>query len=252
MVHLLPLPGSPRWAGSMAQVVERAVSDAQTLADGGVDAVVVENYGDTPFFPAAVPAATIAAITSAVLEVRRALSIPVGVNVLRNDATAALSVCAATGASFVRVNVHTGSMLTDQGWIDGAAHDTVRLRTQLGLDLAIFADVFVKHATPPAGLTIEDAARDTWQRGHADALIVSGSGTGVPTSVADIRRVKAAVPEAPVFIGSGLTHENAAALLDGADGAIVGTALKSDNTSGSPVALERVRRLMDIVAGIRL
>lgn len=250
MVHLLPLPGSPGWAGSMQHVLDLAIADAGVLAQGGVDAIVVENYGDTPFFPGAVPPATIAAITAAVLEVRRAVAIPIGVNVLRNDALSALGVCAATGAAFMRVNVHTGSMLTDQGWIDGTAHETVRLRAQLGLDAAICADVFVKHATPPAGLTIEDAARDTWERGHADALIVSGGGTGLPTSGEDIRRVKAAVPDAPVFIGSGLTRENAAALLAIADGAIVGTALKRDRNAGSPVALDQVQRLMEVVARI--
>lgn len=235
----------------MEQVIEGAVADAQTLAKGGVDAIMVENYGDTPFFPAAVPAVTISAITRAVVEVRRVISIPVGVNVLRNDAASALGVCAATGAAFIRVNVHTGSMLTDQGWIDGAAHETMRSRAQLDVNVAVFADVFVKHATPPQGLTIEDAARDTWERGQADALVVSGSGTGLPTSIADIRRVKDAVHDAPVFIGSGLTHENAFPLLGVADGAIVGTALKGAGSPTAPVSLEQVGRLMDIVARIR-
>ena len=249
MVHLRPLPGSPGWAGNFRDVIDAALRDAEALAIGGVDAIIVENYGDTPFFPEHVPAITIASMTAAVVEVRRALSIPVGVNVLRNDAAAALAIAAATGASFIRVNVHTGAMLTDQGWIGGSAHDTMRDRARLGEPVAVFADVFVKHATPPAGLSIEDAARDTWERGHADALIVSGTGTGRPTSVGDVERVKSAVPAAPVFVGSGVTAETVAALFRVADGAIVGSSLKPEGRADAAVDTDRVKRLIAAVEG---
>ncbi len=248
MVHLLPLPGAPDWDGSMERVLAAAVRDATALAEGGVDGIMVENYGDAPFLPGPVPAHTIAALSNAVLEVRRAVQLPVGVNVLRNDAAAAIGICAATGASFVRINVHTGAMLTDQGWIEGAAYETLRLRRQLAIDVVILADVFVKHATPPQGLTLQDAARDTWHRGQADALIVSGSGTGEATSAADVQDVRAVLPEAPVLIGSGLTVQNAAQLLAHADGAIVGTALKTDGRASSAVSRERVRQLVEAVA----
>jgi uncharacterized protein len=247
MVHLQPLPGSPGWRGSFQQVLDAALRDAETLAAGGVDGIVVENYGDIPFYPEHVPAITIAALTAAVLDVTRAVDIPVGVNVLRNDAAAALGIAAATGASFIRVNVHTGAMLTDQGWIAGAAQQTIRVRSMLGCEVAVFADVFVKHATPPAGLTIEDAALDTWERGLADALIVSGSGTGRPTSVTDVERVKAAVPDAKVWIGSGVTSSNVTDLFRFADGAIVGSSLKPDGRTELPVALDRVKHLIDVV-----
>ncbi len=107
--------------------------------------------------------------------------LPVGVNALRNDARAALAIAVATGAHFIRVNVHTGSMFTDQGLIEGAAADTLRVRAALDTRVAIMADVHVKHASPPAGADIADAASDAWHRGLADALIVSGIGTVVLT-----------------------------------------------------------------------
>lgn len=248
MVHLLPLPGSHRWRGSMQEVLDRALADAHALAEGGVHAIMVENFGDTPFIPEAVPAVTVAAMTTSINGIRRELDIPVGVNVLRNDAAAALGICAATGASFIRVNVHAGAMLTDQGWISGRAHETLRLRAQLALDVAILADVLVKHATPPAGLTLEDAAMDTWQRAHADALIISGSGTGRPTKAGDVTRVHDALPDAQLLIGSGLTVQNAAELLAAATGAIVGTAFKTDQQPESPVDRARVQAFMEIVA----
>ncbi len=249
MVHLLPLPGSPRWDGSMPQVIERALSDALALAENGMDGVIVENYGDVPFFPAAVPPETVAAIAVVVGAVVEAVRVPVGVNVLRNDAAAALAVAVATGAGFIRVNVHTGAMLGDQGWLTGRAHETLRARATLGADVAILADVLVKHATPPAGVDVGQAARDTWQRGLADALLVTGPATGSRTDPARLRRVREAVPDAPVWVASGLSPENAAEVMALADGAIVGSALERDGVAGNPVDRERVRRLLDAVRG---
>lgn len=251
MVHLLPLPGSPRFGGSLQQVVDRAASDAQLLAAGGVDAVMVENYGDLPFYADSLPPHSISALTIPAAEVRRAVSIPVGVNALRNDAAAALGIAACIGAELIRVNVHAGAMMTDQGWITGRAAETLRLREMLRAPVAIFADALVKHAVPPAGLTLEDAARDTWDRGLADAVIVSGAATGSRTDIDDLRRVKRVLPQAPVWIGSGVTHENVRELLEVADGAIVGSAFEVDGRAGAPVVLEQVRRLVDVVRTMR-
>ena len=242
MVHLLPLPGSPRYGGELGPVLERALGDARTLAEGGADGLIVENFGDVPFHKY-VEADTVAAMTLAVSEVVRAVEIPVGVNVLRNDAKAAMSIAAVTGARFIRVNVHTGAMVTDQGIIEGRADETLRYRRALGADVAIFADVFVKHAARLGDQTLEQAARDTALRGCADALITSGAGTGETTDLDDVRRVKAAVPHAAVFVGSGVKAENVAEVLRVADGVIVGTGLKVDGRVENPVDLERVRAL---------
>lgn len=249
MVHLPPLPGAPRWEGSFEAVLERAIADARTLAEGGVDAVLVENYGDVPFHPRRVQPVTIAAMTRAVSAVRQSVECPVGVNILRNDAAAALAVAAVTGARFIRVNVHTGGMLTDQGWIEGRAAATVRLRATIAPAVAILADVLVKHATPPAGLGLAAAARDAWHRGLADALIVSGDATGATTDLEQVRAVRAAVPSAPVLVGSGVTHETVAGALRTAHGVIVGSALEAEGEAGRPVDPERVRRLVEAVRG---
>jgi membrane complex biogenesis BtpA family protein len=230
----------------MQQVLDRAARDAHALAAGGVDGIIVENYGDVPFYPDSLPPATISALTLAVRAVRDVVALPVGVNALRNDALAALSIADVTGARFIRVNVHTGAMLTDQGWIAGKAFETLRLRRTLGSAVGIYADVMVKHAVAPAGLSLEDAARDTFLRGGADALIVSGAATGAATDIEDARRVRRAVPEAPLWIGSGVTAHNVAALLDVADGVIVGSAFEQGGQAGAQVVTEQVRRLVDV------
>ena len=235
----------------MDAVLERALDDARSIVQGGMDGIIVENFLDAPFYPGSVPADTVGALSVVVREVVLSVAVPVGVNVLRNDAMAGLAIAAATGARFVRVNVHTGVMLGDQGWLHGEAHETVRLRKRLGVEAAILADVMVKHATPPPGLELAQAARDASERGLADGLIVSGASTGLPVDAERVRTVKEAVPDAPVWIGSGLSAENVAELLPLADGAIVGSALMLEGRAGQPVEIERVQRLVEAARSVR-
>jgi uncharacterized protein len=249
VVHLLPTPGSPRGV-SMLRLLERARADARALRAGGCHALIVENFGDAPFHKERVPAETIAALALALAEVRElAGELPVGVNVLRNDARAALGLCAAAGADFLRVNVHTGAMLTDQGLVEGRAADTLRERARLCPRAALLADVHVKHAAVLGGETLEDAAADAWERGGADALIVSGRGTGRAPQPERIARVRQAVPRARILVGSGVDLDNARELLEHADGAIVGTAFEPGGRAGAPVDARRVAALARVLRG---
>lgn len=231
------MPGPP-----LDAIVERAQQDARCLRDGGADGVVLENFGDSPFLKQDVAPITIACMTRIALAVRQAApELVLGINVLRNDARAALSIAAAAGAQFVRVNVHIGAMVTDQGVIEGSARETLALRQQLGIDTRIAADVLVKHAAPLGPVRLADVARDTFYRGHADALILTGRGTGQPTSPEDVATVRRAVPGAPLWVGSGLTPSALAAY--DIDGAIVGTWLHEDGDLAAPLSLTRVREL---------
>lgn len=254
MVHLPPLPGSPGFDGDRETIRERALADARRLEAGGVDAVLLENFGDAPFYPEDVPKHVVADLASIATDLTGVVEVPVGINVLRNDATAALSVAAAAGASFVRVNVHVGTAATDQGVLEGRAHETLRLRERLAADVAILADVHVKHATPVGDRDLGRVAHETVERGRADGVIVSGPGTGTGTAREDVTRVAAAVADCersgPVFVGSGVTSETVGDLLAaGADGVIVGTALKRDGETTNPVSRERVRAIVDAVDG---
>ncbi|MCX6366034.1 MAG: BtpA/SgcQ family protein [Armatimonadetes bacterium] len=251
MVHLGPLPGSPRDAGDFAGVLARAEADAKALVAGGVDAIMVENFFDAPFAKDSVPPHTLAALTRAALVVRDAApELPLGINCLRNDAKGALAIAHIVGAQFVRVNVWVGAAVTDQGIIEGAAREGILYRKLLGAEhIQIFTDVFVKHAAQlgDGTQTIQDAAKDAVLRGMADALIVSGSATGSGTSPADVTAVAQAVPGTPVLIGSGFGLTTARELLDaGAAGAIVGSSLKV-STVDSPVDPEKVRALRAIM-----
>jgi membrane complex biogenesis BtpA family protein len=243
VVHLGPLPGSPRWQGDLQKLIESAVADARAYEQGEADAVFVENFGDVPFTKGRVGPETIAAMAAAGCAIRQAIQLPLGFNVLRNDACAALALCAACWGEFIRINVHTGAMLTDQGLIEGNAHDTLRYRKQICPSARIFADVHVKHAVPLGDWSIEASARDTIERGLADALIVSGSGTGLAADARDVQRIRQACPGAKIFLGSGVTVDNAREFLPAADGFIVGTSLKAGGKVANPVDPKRVRAL---------
>jgi membrane complex biogenesis BtpA family protein len=214
-----------------------ALDDAAALAAAGFGAVMVENYHDVPFHPDRVPAPTVAALAVVVAAIRDGQpGLAVGVNVLRNDAAAALAVAAATGARFVRVNVHVGAAVTDQGALTGQAWHTLRLRRELGLDeVGILGDLRVKHAAPLAARGLEEEARDLRLRGLADAVIVTGAATGAPGNPAELGAVRAALPDCPLLVGSGATADSVAGLLKVADGCIVGTSLqRGDPATGRP------------------
>ncbi len=244
VVHLAALPGAPAHRGGLARVLDRARSDASALAAAGVDALIVENFGDAPFFKEHVPAETVAALTAAALAVSAVVDVPLGINCLRNDAHAALAVAAACGAAFVRVNVLTGAMLTDQGIIEGRAAEVARLRATLCPRVQIAADVLVKHAVPLAPMDPGEVTRDTLGRSAADAVIVTGAHTGAGVDDTFLAAVRSAAGRYPVLLGSGVTATTVAALLPLADGAIVGSAFERGGHAGRVVDPERAVRLV--------
>lgn len=247
MLHLLPLPGAPCRDTDLAGVREYLLRDADALVTGGVQGLLLENFGDTPFYPRRVPAYVVAQMTALAGEVRRRFDLPLGINVLRNDARSALAIAHAVGAAFIRVNVLCGARVTDQGLIQGIAHRLLRDRARLGAgQIKILADVDVKHSLPLGSpRPIADEVAETLQRGGADSVIVSGGGTGQPTDVEQVRRAKSAAGQDPVFVGSGVTPESIHEFIPHADGFIVGTALKVDGVAGNPVDPARVKALLD-------
>ncbi|HWB53628.1 MAG TPA: BtpA/SgcQ family protein, partial [Tepidisphaeraceae bacterium] len=89
-----------------------------------------------------------------------------------------------------------------------------------------------------------DEVDDTIHRGLANALVVSGAGTGKPTDPEKVKQVKSAAGNVPVFIGSGVTTQSLPAFLNHADGFIVGTAFKRDGVASNSVDPKRVKEFM--------
>lgn len=245
VVHLLPLPTSPRWGGNLKAVIHRAEQEAAALASGGVDGIIVENFFDAPFAKNEVDPAVVSAMTVVVQRIQNLVTLPIGLNVLRNDAKSAMAIASCVQAQFIRVNVLTGVMATDQGLIEGEAHHLLRYRRELGCDVKILADVLVKHARPLGSPNLTVAVKDTIERGLADAVILSGWATGSPPNLEDLELACGAANGTPVFIGSGANWENIATLMQAANGVIVSSSLKRHGRIEQPIDPIRVAQFVE-------
>jgi membrane complex biogenesis BtpA family protein len=239
-VHLLPLPGAPRYQGNMRPVYDTALADVAIFQRYPIDGLIVENFRDVPFYPHQLPPETVAALAAVTREIVGVARVPVGVNALRHDAQAALAVATASQAAFIRVNVHMGAVISDQGILQGMSHATLRLRAALRSTVLIFADVGVKHAMPLGNYHLELETRDLTERGMVDAIIVSGERTGAETSLNDIALVRQHTA-LPVLLGSGATPDNLPRVYDRVDGLIVGSTFKTDGQAENMVEESRVK-----------
>ena len=238
VIHLPALPGSPRSSLTATECAKSAGACARALADAGYDAIIVENFGDVPFFAGRVPAVTVAAMTTCALAVREsAPDIQLGINVLRNDAESALGIALCTGAKFVRVNVLTGARVTDQGIIQGDAAALLRCRRALGAEgVAVWADVDVKHSAPLGPpRPIAQEVEDTTKRAMAEAVLVTGEGTGKGVDLDKLATVKRAAGNTPVLVASGATLTTLPLLAKHATGVIVGSALRVGGVPGGSI-----------------
>lgn len=250
VIHLPPLPGAPLAAGlapleALTRAGTRAVKEAQELEKAGFEGLILENFGDVPFGKTVGPE-TVAAMSLLATAVRETVRIPVGVNVLRNDARAALAIATMSGCEFIRVNVLSGVAATDQGWIEGQAAELLRERARLQSPVRILADVLVKHARTLSSDQLDLAMEETFLRAGADALIVTGATTG--RAVDDLRVQDAATVgrrlRAPVFLGSGVRAEGAAAVKRQGLGVIVGSDLRRGGRAGEPLEAARLAKFV--------
>jgi membrane complex biogenesis BtpA family protein len=252
VVHLSPLPGSPRYEGEELEfIAERALRDAKALKEGGVDGVLIENFWDAPYRKKRVSPITVASMTVIAKEVAKEVRIPIGVNVLRNDALAALAIAKAIGGSFIRVNAYVETVVTDQGIVEPCAYEVQMARKAYHANnVKVFADVHVKHGAPLARRPVDVVAEEALKRGLADAVILTGPTTGAPPPLEEVLSVRARLPRASILVGSGCNLENLKDLLAAADAAIVGSYFRGGDLS-APVYVEKVREFMAKVKELR-
>ena len=241
VIHLPPLPGYPSSPG-LDTVIEKALRDQYALELGGVDGVLVENEEDRPPRVEARPE-TIAAMTRVAHElVLAARQARVGVEILLNDPWASIAVAAMSGAAFVRTDYFVDPMARPEhgGLMKIDPPGLLAYREELRAEsVLILADIQVKYARLIQERTLAESARLAAEQ-RADAIVVTGGVTGEPPKAARLRAARAGTTRCPLLIGSGLDAQNARRLLGLADGAIVGTSLKS----GDCVDASKVERLV--------
>lgn len=248
MVHLLPLPGAPAFKGSVEFIYEQAQSDALALAQSGVDALIVENFGDEPYLIGEPDAPQLALMAAVTRDITRLVSIPVGVNVQFNAWRSEVAIGAMCRAQFIRVEVFVDRVISAQGLVEPCSAQIMRYRHALNAHgVQIWADVQTKYTTNMIPQPIAASARDA-QNAGADALIVTGAATGSATPLDDVRAAKGVV-SIPVVVGSGTSASNVRDVLQVADGAIVGSSLKVDGKAAHPVSAERTAAFMKAARG---
>jgi hypothetical protein len=250
IIGVIHLPALPGYAGSpgLDGVLEKAVTDQAALEGGGVDGVLVENYADRPFRLQARPE-TIAAMTRVVRElVLNAKTAVVGVEILLNDPAASLAVAKMAGAHFMRTDFFVDPMKRPEFEepIEIDPEGLMSYRESIGAgDVLVLADIQVKFAAMLVERSLTESARLAAAHG-ADAIGVTGNETGDPPSASAIERAKSGAGDCPILVGSGLTAANAATLMRSADGAIVGTSLKT----GENIDRAKVAELVDTVRSL--
>lgn len=243
MIHLPPLPGYSKHPG-MKAVITKALTDLEILQKAGFDGILVENDNDQPH-QIGVSEVIFQSFSKVVKQILKNAEVPVGMEIIY-DMQATIEVAYAVGAQFVRLDVFVDNVETQWGKIPAQAKELIALKKTLGaVELVLLTDIQVKHAQMLSKKTLEESAIEA-QAAGSDGIIVTGDWTGQPPSLEDCKRVKN-VSSLPIFIGSGLDKNNANELLTVADGAIVGTSIKT----GDFVDIKRATELINIVEKIR-
>ena len=249
MIHVGALPGTPRAKASVAEIAASAVSEAKLLADGGVDAIMLENMHDLPYLNRKVGPEIVAAMTTICAAVRQAVSLPLGVQILAGANKEAVAVAHATNLQFVRCEGFVFAHVADEGLMPEAdAGPLLRYRKMIGADdVAIIADVKKKHSSH--AITSDVDLAETAQAAEffgASGVVVTGTATGRPASVEDLIAVRKAV-KIPVLVGSGVTPDNAKSLAPHAHAFIVGSYLKKDGHWANAPDIARVAQIVKAV-----
>lgn len=247
MVHVGPLPGAPGWSGDLGAILDRAVEEALLYQQAGFHSVLLENMYDRPYLIGdRVGPETVAAMAVLGHEIRRAIQIPLGIQVLAAANQQALAVALACGAGFIRVEGFAFAHVADEGWIEGCAGELLRSRDQWKAQhIKIFADIKKKHSSHAvtADLSLEEVAHGC-EFFLVDGLIVTGTATGQPADPREVRSLAGAC-NVPVLVGSGISPENLAEYRS-AQGFIVGSSVKQGGYWDAPLDTKRIVKLAEV------
>lgn len=252
MIHVDALPGTPKHQFSVQQIIDHAVAEAELYAASGVDGIAIENMHDIPYLKEVVGPEITSLMAVIGREIKRAVQIPCGIQILAGANQAALAAALAAGLDFVRAEGFVFAHVADEGIIESNAGTLLRYRKQIGADhIPIFTDIKKKHSAHAitGDVSLEETAHAA-EFFLSDGLIITGVATGQEADLAEIQRVKAAV-QLPVMVGSGVNLQNVDRYLAVCDGLIIGSWFKREGHWTETVDGERVKRFMGRVESLR-
>lgn len=253
VIHVGALPGTPRSTQTVTELVTQAKFEAQLYRECSVDALYIENMHDVPYLRGEVGPEIVAAMTAIGREVKAVSELPVGIQILAGANVEAMAVAHAAGLNFIRAEGYAYAHVADEGLIQASAANLLRYRRMIGAEnVQVWTDVKKKHA---AHAITEDVSLGetaaTVEFMGADCVIITGTATGHPPSVADVKEAKANC-RLPVVLGSGITVDNIEKFYNDADGFIVGSAFKIDGLWSNTVDVPRVKQFMSVLHKLRI
>ncbi len=223
-LHFPPLLGFKDFAG-YKHALKHAIADLKAFEAGGVDGVFIENnYG---LSKEKIDSPVVVAMGYLINELRQHTKLPLGASVLWNDYETAFALAHTYGLTFIRIPVFIDTVEPYCGIITGNPKHVKKTQALLGAnEVAIFADILVKHSKHITTHSLESAAKKAIRAG-ADAVIVTGDWTGQSPTLEVVTRLRSHIGNFPILVGSGIDTSNVKELFTAANGAIVSTSLKA-------------------------
>ncbi len=246
MVHVLPLPGTPKYGGSVQNIIDKALEEAEIYRNAGVDAIMIENMHDVPYLKREVGHEISTMMALIAEKIKSTTKLPVGMQILAGANIAAISAAHTAGIDFIRAEGFVFGHVADEGFFESDAGELMRYRKKIGAEkIQVFTDIKKKHSSH--SITADTSVVETAKAAEffiTDGVIITGSATGEAASVVDIVEVKKNV-NCPVLIGSGLTTENIEKYFNFADGFIVGSYFKRDGYWANEIDTSRVNKFVE-------
>lgn len=216
------------------EVLEKAKKEINIYIEGGVDAIIVENYFGNYY--------NMEQVLTYLVESK--LDIVYGVNCLRLDAMG-FDLAKRFNASFVQLDSVVGHVkLRDDYTVEAFLK-----KQREEYDGYVLGGVRFKYQPVLSNRTLEEDLRIGMTR--CDAVVVTENATGEETSLEKIQEFRDIIGSFPMVVGAGLTPENCDKQFKIADAAIVGSYFKDTYKDTGDVTLSHVRKLMDRVSEIR-
>ena len=241
MVHLLPTNNKVNLDFEL--ILEKALLDCNSLLEGGVDSIMIENNYDFPHTELVDPK-TVSIMTLVCREIRKLTNLPIGICTLWNDYQTSFSLAKICKLQYVRIPVFVNSVETSYGKIFACPEKIIEFRKTLQAeDIAIINDIHVKHSIIISPLTLVESAQMSKLYG-SDAVIITGKWTADSPLLEDLKNVSN-LNITPVLVGSGVTSDNKIIMLENSNGLIVGTYFKEGQNNQNEVNIKSFEARID-------
>ncbi|MBX2977004.1 MAG: BtpA/SgcQ family protein [Ignavibacteriaceae bacterium] len=247
MVHLLALPGTPKYKGSVSEIIELAIKEASIYKKHNIDTIMIENMHDVPYLNRVTGPETTAIMSVVLYEIKKELNLNCGIQILAGANKEAIASAKAAQADFIRAEGFVYSHVADEGIISSDAGELLRYRKQIDAEnISVFTDIKKKHSSH--SITNDTSIVETAKAAEfflSDGVIITGSSTGEKPSIEEIIDVKKNI-QIPVLAGSGIDAENVHKYKPYCDGIIIGSYFKKEGKWFNELDEERIENFMKI------